>query len=532
MLSCFQKLNHMMNILFTSSQPYTIHLARSFKEQKWNPTYFFTKTETHNDLKKEFPDAILHDYIDAVKGIPPDSLKKIELLPIDIEMINSLSKNETTALSMLDRNDSVSDSFKHRERLDFYYDAIKYWNTVLLHFNISLVFFEEEPHQANDYILYIVCKYLSIETHMSVRTISDLGIIPMKQFELGCEPLIDLYNKKIKSYEHSGLMPELSDFLKNYLKNLNGKYEDILADHLWDQVEEYNDKIKNKKSIFYINLKFILKKFFDLKLYKSRFNIIFKNKFVSDQKEKNKLLKDSNLSYLQYLYFKFKTIKVKGNNKKIYSKISSKKIDLSKKYIFCALQYQPEKSTNPLGKIFQNQFLMIEMLSKSIPDDWVIYVKDHPSQFVIDYTRYGDFFRGENFYKKIKSLKNCSLVPLETNSFDLIDNSICIASITGTICWEAVVRGKWSLVFGDSWLKGCEGILEVHKNDDLINYINIISSQKKVDINKVKLFAHSIDSLGFKAVVGGPSNLIRGKISSSKNAKIHFKAFNWLIKNT
>ena len=98
-----------MNILFTSSQPYTIHLARSFKEQKWNPTYFFTKTETRNDLKKEFPDAILHDYIDAVKGIPPDSLKKIELLPIDIEMINSLSKNETIALSMLDRNDSVSD---------------------------------------------------------------------------------------------------------------------------------------------------------------------------------------------------------------------------------------------------------------------------------------------------------------------------------------------------------------------------------------------------------------------------------------
>ena len=171
------------------------------------------------------------------------------------------------------------------------------------------------------------------------------------------------------------------------------------------------------------------------------------------------------------------------------------------------------------------------MISKIIPKDWVIYIKEHPSQFVTDYLRYGDFFRGKDFYNKIVSLKNCILVPIEQNSFDMIDNSIAVASVSGTVLWESVMREKFCLSFGNSWFKGCEGILETRNLSDLRENLNVIENKIKPELNKVKLFAYTIDSLKFYAAVGGPNHLKIKNLSNEKNAEIHFKAFNWLLKN-
>lgn len=520
-----------MNVLFASTQLYSIKLALLFQEQGWNPVYFFTNSENEKTILDLFPEAITHNYIDAVKGVPPAQLVDLSLLAVDPAMLHSLSDKEYIALSMMDRNDSNSNSFTYRERKEFYYQRIQYWQTILNKFNISTVIFEEEPHQANDYILYLVCGHLSIKTLMTVRTISDLGILPMEKFEIGSRPFLELYSEEVKKMQ-PGSKLKLPDKLEAYYTKLEGNYENVLAEHLWDQIDKVK-KLKQKRTENFVlsQASVFFTKMLDLGNHFKRLSFIFNKEFSSDQKERRRTIYDSKLSYLGALNYKKKTIKTKSLNRKYYNSIATTQIDFEKPYIFCGLQYQPEKSTCPLGGRFVDQYLMIELLSKNLPAGWNLYVKEHPSQFVFEYTRYGDFFRGKRYYDQIAMLPNTYLVPLSTDIFKAIDSAEAVASVTGTLCWEAVMRGKFGLNFGYSWMKGCEGIIEVFSQDELLDALMYIR-QNKIDTNKVKLFGRTIQSLGFNAAVGGQGQLDHKEINVDLNAQIHFRAYKWLLEHT
>ena len=71
---------------------------------------------------------------------------------------------------------------------------------------------------------------------------------------------------------------------------------------------------------------------------------------------------------------------------------------------------------------------LIETLAKSIPHDWVVYVKEHPGVLT-------DRIRPMNFYKQIEKLPNVFLSPLYTPSHEIISNAEMVAVISGTSCW-------------------------------------------------------------------------------------------------
>lgn len=433
---------------------------------------------------------------------------------------------------MMDRNDSTSDSFKYRERQDFYYLLVKYWYNVLAYLEIEIVVFEEEPHQVNDYILYLMCEALNIKTIMNIRTISILGLIPMNKFENGSNRLLELYYSKCNEIENFKVN-ELPLPLRNYYLTLEGNYDNVLKTHLWDQVNKLNNL--NSSSLFkniVTQLNFIFKSILNLENNLKRLKILKSGHFESDQKEFTKTIQNSKLSYFKFLFYKINTIRKKLENKRSYNKLALTHIDTNKPYIFCALQYQPEKSTCPLGGRFVNQILMIELLSKNLPHNWNLYVKEHPSQFVLDYTRYGELYRSKEFYRKITKFPNTYLIPMNTDVFNIIDRSSAVASVTGTICWEAAIRGKYALNFGHSWFKGCEGILDIFNNQDLENALRILQLGEQVNKNKVKLFGSLIYNLGFNAAVGGDGQLKHLGISNKKNAEIHYRALKWALYNS
>jgi hypothetical protein len=285
------------------------------------------------------------------------------------------------------------------------------------------------------------------------------------------------------------------------------------------------------KNIF-TQLDFIFKSILNLENNLKRLKILKSGHFESDQKEFSKNIQNSKLSYSKFLIYKINTIRKKLENKRSYNKLAQTHIDTNKPYIFCALQYQPEKSTCPLGGRFVNQILMIELLSKNLPHGWNLFVKEHPSQFVLDYTRYGELYRNKEFYRKITKFPNTYLIPMNTDVFNMIDRSSAVASVTGTICWEAAIRGKYALNFGHSWLKGCEGVLEIFNNQDLENALKILQFGEQVNSNKVKLFGSLIYDLGFSAAVGGDGQLKHLGISYKENAEIHYRALKWGLYNS
>jgi hypothetical protein len=144
------------------------------------------------------------------------------------------------------------------------------------------------------------------------------------------------------------------------------------------------------------------------------------------------------------------------------------------KYVYFPLHYEPERTTNPDGGFFHDQFIALTYLRKFIPSDIQIVVKEHPSQLNVNMR--GSRGRSPLIYKLIKNIKGVRLAKTDSNSIKLILNSEFIATISGSVALEASILGKKSITFGSSWYKGCPNIFEW---DQITSYQNMISKKIK-----------------------------------------------------
>lgn len=200
-----------------------------------------------------------------------------------------------------------------------------------------------------------------------------------------------------------------------------------------------------------------------------------KGKFWSWRKEiKNCFIKPKIKWYVYYFCAMF----MKYNLYKYYQKISDKSVDLRKNYFVVFLHYQPERTSMPEGRYFAQQYQIIKTIREGLPEDCFVYIKEHPSTFMNEFDiRY----REKNFYNQILMLKNVRFVDIGMNSFDLIDNSLGVATITGTVGTQALIRGKAVLCFGDASyvdFKHCYNIRDINDVEDA--YKSIIDNSDDI----------------------------------------------------
>ncbi len=110
------------------------------------------------------------------------------------------------------------------------------------------------------------------------------------------------------------------------------------------------------------------------------------------------------------------------------------------KYIYYPLHVNPEYSTNFQGTMWMDQTYNIEVLSKSVPVDWLIYVKEHPAMLIAR-------VRPDEFYRRIRRLPNVRMASVSIDSHEMIMGAQMVAIVTGTTGWEAILRGKPVLQF-------------------------------------------------------------------------------------
>ncbi len=127
-------------------------------------------------------------------------------------------------------------------------------------------------------------------------------------------------------------------------------------------------------------------------------------------------------------------------------------IDLSKDYIYFPLQLQPELTTSALGGRFRDQALAIESLARVLPEGVRILVKENPRQ--------GAYMRGPMFFHRLNRIPSVTFLPSWADTRALTLNAKAVASITGTVGWEAICQGRPALVFGNAWYRKLPGVLE------------------------------------------------------------------------
>lgn len=134
------------------------------------------------------------------------------------------------------------------------------------------------------------------------------------------------------------------------------------------------------------------------------------------------------------------------------TKFEDQEIDLNEDFVYFPLQMQPEMTTSALGGNFRDQAYAIERIASILPTGVKIYVKENPKQ--------GAYMRGPLFFHRLKRIEAVKFLPSWADTHELTKACKFVATITGTVGWEAICQGKPVLVFGNAWYRNLEGVYE------------------------------------------------------------------------
>jgi hypothetical protein len=498
------------------------------KENGWRPCYWIASPKLKQAVKEAFPNVVFHSNLDAVRGIVPRDCGGLKLAALDQRLLQDLSFHESIALRMMDRMDPGR-SFSYQERIRLYHFLIKYWLSVLTRFNADIVVFPTSPHLIYDYILYVLCQKIGVKTAMFERTSIRGLIFPLERFENGSDAIRSMYNKELARSEPRSV--KLSSIAEEHTNKLSGAYSGAIPFYLKEQLEKQRtavtfddltlNDLKRKSRVIMKYSHFILSAL------KNYYTLILNNVPPNYLKQARKKIENSQMTSPEYQMYKIKANMKKRQFLHYYNKLTGN-ISLDESYLFVALQYQPERTTSPNGGVFANQLLMIDLLSKSIPRGWYLYVKEHISQFQ-PYKR-GHLSRTIDFYDDVVSLPNVKVVPLSMSPFDLIDNAKVVATVTGTPGWEAVMRGKPALVFGHAWYRDCEGVFYTPTEKSCKEALCKIEAGYEVDREKVRLFIYVLEQVCFRGYFD-PALGKAARISNEENVRAIAKALQNLCKS-
>lgn len=148
-------------------------------------------------------------------------------------------------------------------------------------------------------------------------------------------------------------------------------------------------------------------------------------------------------------------------------------VDLSGDYVYFPLQLQPEMTTSALGGRFRDQAYAIEQLAGMLPEGVRILVKENPKQ--------GGYMRGPMFFHRLRRIPSVTFLPSWADTHALTGGAKFVASITGTVGWEAIRAGTPALVFGKAWYRSFPG---VHEWREGITYDEITQSFNHADLEQ------------------------------------------------
>lgn len=401
--------------------------------------------------KSNFSGTIFHDHFDALANKPASGIDDSNFLPPERDLIRELYEAESIVLTMMNKKYwrlSIT------ERKHFYYHLIQYWRGVIQKLKPDAIVFMSVPHTVYDFVIYSLAKVFKIKTIMFQLTWVCDRYFVLNDYKESSPYIKQAIQANNKNFD----LKEISMDLQEHYNNQNNPKIDSTPVWINDYVDIYSGTNK-----VVIKIKMILKSIKD-------FSIFSKT--------------------LKYFCKQFNS-----NLKKEYEMVQ-KDPDFDKKFIYAPLHFQPECTTSPIGDIFVDQVLMIEILSAVIPIDWLIYVKEHPTQWLPTGLSYFNY-KYKNYYKHIAELKNVRIVPVKTNSFLLINKAQAVATVTGTTAWEAVLRSKPALIFGYQWFQYMSGVFRISDAASCRAAIYQILNGFKVDKQQVINYLAIFDKFSF-----------------------------------
>ena len=463
-------------LLLGFDTPFTYPVVQKLKS-KYSPEYIhhiydpehFPGEFPHVNLGSSFSESPIGNYIG---GPGSEILTNLgALTPIDQELLKALAPFEVLALKMADRmNPDVFGEYGARKA--FYLNQIRYWSHFLKSKKINLCLMHNIPHHPVRYAIYALAKYFNI---------------PILYYE---KIPISVRMYAVHDYEESGLefgirYRQLRDqFDRNCHLTGEGRESASALDKEFE--EHFNNQVAGQQKYFHIEhfKKNVFARPNRLKIYSTRLSKLARQPCEG-------------IKYFRRQYWTQRRTRLKQQKcSQVSSDFYSSKVvkpDLSKPFVFVPLHLQPEATTSPQGDIFVDQELMIHILSKSIPNDWIIYVKENPFQDLEG--------RNIDFYKSILSTGRVQFISKAESPGPLIKTAQAVATITGTAGWEALFQRTPVLVFGYCYYMHAPGVYRVSSVRHCQDAVRNIVRGKRIANEDLRLFLLAIQDLSFQGFV-------------------------------
>lgn len=112
---------------------------------------------------------------------------------------------------------------------------------------------------------------------------------------------------------------------------------------------------------------------------------------------------------------------------------------VGRRIVYFPLHLEPEVALLSVSPEFNNSIEMISWISKALPADAVLVIKEHPLSFGV---------RSRSYYERVLRLPNACWADPQVSSWNWIEHAAVVATITGTAAIEAVHHGKPVLSYG------------------------------------------------------------------------------------
>ncbi len=482
------------------SLPVWVDVAKILLTENEIEPCYWTGDWIEKAVREGFPRVVFHKNGDALRGIPPSELAGMPTKAVDQALLRKLAYDESIVLKMMERIYYPKPIPDYQDRINFYHSLIAFWTAVLDRYQPDYFLSPSSPHLIYDYVLYALCRERGIRTITFYST--SLGLMyPVQKFDEGSLCLARVY-RKLQTEWH-GAPIRISGASEKLLQTIRKNYDVAMPSYTKEVIEEYRQVSGRLESAANGLPESGIRKepqaprgkngngrriYFHLRNRAVQiYRRIHKQRMILPATDRDALEHGKSIeaarAKLDFILAKYQSL--------------TKPVELNIPYVFAALSYQPENTTSPEGGMFVHQHLMVDLLSKAAPAGWLVYVKEHMAQFVP--SRRGDLSRDPSFYEKMVSLPNVRLVPASYSPFALMNHAKAVATVTGTVGWEALVRRKPVLTFGYPWYMGCEGVFYTPDEESCRSAFERIESGYEVDDERVKLFVKALEQVGIRA---------------------------------
>ena len=147
-------------------------------------------------------------------------------------------------------------------------------------------------------------------------------------------------------------------------------------------------------------------------------------------------------------------------------------------FIIFFMHYQPERSSLPEGLFHVQQWTALRLLSMTLPPGWLLLVREHPTTWLqpLDIS-----VRTADLYAGIASLPNTKICSMDLDTFEIIDRCAAVATLTGSVGFQAILRNRPVIAFGLPAYKDHPASLRVRSASELLHAFRAIRAGDCID---------------------------------------------------